>query len=120
MLDLTALTWLGSAAMGLVWGWLFGLWSAPPKISITAVVPSSNKWVRRWLNWWNTHETLCKAARALLWLIFLAAPAITVYRTAGWGPLLLFMGVAGLAWLLHHAWREQLQTRFRDGAGSGR
>jgi hypothetical protein len=103
---MTTLLWSGAAAAGLVWGWLLGLKSAPLRHS----APPTGLLSRRS----RRLEALRQACRALLWLVYILAPAAGVYLVSGPRPLLLFLAMMGLALWLHRAWLEQLRSRFRN------
>jgi hypothetical protein len=81
---------LGSIGLGLVWGWLAGLWGSQ---------------VRRRLR----YALALAAATALLGLEVL-------WLAGGWS-LALFLAAAGAAWIAHAYWRRTLR-RYRDAAGA--
>lgn len=80
---------VGSAAMGLVWGWLLGL----------------------------LHARAEKPARdALLLLGATALAAVEVFLFVEWVAAVVFVGAAALAWLLHKLWLDALREKRAKGA----
>jgi len=74
------LTSVGSAGIGLVWGWLWGMWLVPQVRGRTLFILLLSTTLLGWLVWWLAD------GRALTW----------------WGA------TAVLALFAHFAWREYL------------
>ena len=111
------LAWIGSAATGLTWGWLLGIWSEPrlppPSIAGSART-SSNSTPSGRLERLQQQKWLRRIGQVLLWAISLLAPAAMIYLHYADLRLVLIFGVAlGLAWGLHKAWRSQLHEHYR-------
>jgi len=78
------ITWLGGAGVGLVWGWSMGrLIGLARRTSLNGLVPG--------------------VGTILL--------SIQTYLLADWQPLVLFLGAAGLALLIHLEWLRRLRAR---------
>ena len=75
---------IGSAAMGLAWGWLLGLLYARAE----------------------------KPARdALLLLGATVLAAVEVFLFVDWVATVVFVGTAALAWLIHKLWLDGLREK---------
>ena len=75
---------IGSAGMGLVWGWLLGLFEARAQ----------------------------KAVRDILLLLGATAlAAVQVFLFVDWVATVVFAGTAALAWLLHKLWLDGLREK---------
>lgn len=79
------ITWLGGAGVGLVWGW----------------------WMGRLIGW--THRPLVNGLTPGVGMILLS---IQIYLLADWRSLILFLGAAGFALLIHLEWLRRLRARF--------
>jgi NhaP-type Na+/H+ or K+/H+ antiporter len=86
---MVALHLIGSAGMGLAWGWLLGL----------------------------LHARAEKPVRdALLLLGATALAAVEVFLFVDWVAAVVFVGAAALAWLLHKLWLDTLREKRAKGA----
>ena len=80
---------IGSAGMGLAWGWLLGL----------------------------LHARAEKPIRdALLLLGATVLAAVEVFLFVDWVATVVFAGTAALAWLIHKLWLDALREKRAKGA----
>ncbi len=85
----TATLLLGSIGLGLVWGWLAGMWGIQARRRIRYVLAVA--------------ATTAVLGLEVLWI------------AGGW-PLALFLVASGSGWVAHAYWRRTLRRRFRAGA----
>lgn len=122
------LSWVGSAAFGLTWGWLLGLWFAPPRPMNRPAAPADNlPFSRRGLR--AAFRVLEKLQNSrwgsrLQWLLrpgFLAllilSPVAEVWAYGGAGLALMSAVAAAAGFWLQRAWREYLMAHRPDFAG---
>ncbi|MFW6070566.1 MAG: hypothetical protein ACOC9X_05915 [bacterium] len=119
------LLWVGSAALGLAWGWLLGLWTAPagrphhPARSLRPLSIRLPRVARAWLARAGTNVRWAALRRVLrpgLLLVLALAPLAEVWAYGGAGPAILAGAATGAGWWLQRAWREQLARRAARGA----
>lgn len=127
------LLWMGSAAFGLTWGWLIGLWTAPngapaspPRLGndgelFSRRIPPT---LRSRLN--RTYQLLQRLAESdrgpavARWvrrgflLLLVLAPMVEVWLFGGSGPAVLFVVATATGLWFHYAWREYLVNETTD------
>ena len=125
---------MGSAAFGLAWGWLIGLWTAPAGararstrpapgaggILFRRLPPALRRRLERPVRWWQRLARSERwpgiarwARRGLLLLLFLA-PAVEVWAYGGAGATILWLGMGATGLWLHRAWREYLANEVAE------
>ncbi|HSM57531.1 MAG TPA: hypothetical protein VK879_15370, partial [Candidatus Sulfomarinibacteraceae bacterium] len=119
------LLWVGSAALGLAWGWLLGLWTAPAgrphhlARSLRPLLICLPHVARAWLARAGTNVRWAALRRVLrpgLLLVLALAPPAEAWAYGGAGPGILVGAATGAGWWLQRAWREQLARRAGRGA----
>lgn len=122
------LLWVGSAAFGVTWGWLLGLWFAPQRRARPAAAYADGpRFSRRWLHVAYgmvgrlQHSRWSVRLQRLLRLGFLAllvlSPVAEVWAYGGAILALVFAVTAATGFWLHRAWREYLMAHRPDIAG---
>lgn len=121
-------TWVGSAAFGVTWGWLLALWFTPQRRARPPAAPAgSPRFSRHWLgvlfellqrlqdSRWGAR--LQRFLRAGFLALLVLSPVAEVWLYGGAGLALLFAAAAAAGFWLHRAWREYLTAHRPDVAG---
>ena len=127
------LLWMGSAAFGVTWGWLVGLWTTPNgapaaspglgndgQLFSRRIPPTLRSWLNRAyqllqrLAESDRGVTVARWVRRGFLLLLVLAPMLEVWLFGGTGPVVLFVVAAATGLWLHHAWREYLANKITD------